>query len=409
MSQLKTFRKGGRTWAYQSTPSGKTIGIYYEANLTEATRVANKFGEQYTGNENGRYYVLVSGYEKQQGGSWRYGPYPPGRETANGNASQVQSIGADVGLKQQITGSAPQNSSTTNPNQPGTQGTSTPTQTSQDQSTGESDAYLKYPIRMKDDQDRIMFQALTYTSSPSRVPSQGFEVLPVTKVATGPAVLLPIQSSITDQNVVGWEQDTLNPIEKQAVGLSRRIMESGSTTDITGAVSQKFTQALEDLRVSQSEVRTYLAGQAVGVNNLLSRLNGKVLNPNLELLFQSPQLRPFNFTFKLSPRSENEAKVVKKIIRYFKENMAPIVGDQGLFLKAPNVFKIQYQYKKNTIHPGLNLIKECALTNCSVDYTPNGTYMTYPEGTMVSYTLTLQFQELEPVYSRDYKDHPIGF
>ena len=41
--------------------------------------------------------------------------------------------------------------------------------------------------------------------------------------------------------------------------------------------------------------------------------------------------------------------------------------------------------------------------------------MTYPEGTMVSYTLSLQFQELEPVYSRDYdekepgKSHSIGY
>jgi hypothetical protein len=293
------------------------------------------------------------------------------------------------------------------PNQPGVPGGSTPAnpntpdenETQQNESVG-----LIYPEDLAaTDQDRIKFQALTYSSSPNRIPSQGFEIKPVTYSPTGPSVFLPIQASITDQNSVGWEPDTLNPIELYAVGLSRRVMESGGAEDVTARVGVAFQEAIESLRASSSEVRTYLAGQAVGVNNLLSRVNGKVLNPNLELLFQSPQLRPFNFTFKLSPRSQSEAVIVKKIINYFKKNMAASVGPDGLFLSAPNVFKIEYQHK-NEEHKGINLIKECALTNCSVDYTPLGTYMTYPDGTMVYYTMSLQFQELEPIYSRDYKD-----
>jgi type II secretory pathway pseudopilin PulG len=293
------------------------------------------------------------------------------------------------------------------PNQPGAPGGSTPTNPNtpeENENPQNGGVGLIYPEDLASSgQDRIKFQALTYSSNPNRIPSQGFEIESVTYSPTGPSVFLPIQSSITDQNSVGWEPDTLNPIESYAVGLSRRIMESGGARDVTQEATNAFREAIESLRASSSEVRTYLAGQAVGVNNLLSRLNGKVLNPNLELLFQSPQLRPFSFTFKLSPRSANEAKTVKTIINYFKKNMAPIVGDAGLFLSAPNVFKIEYQYN-GAAHTGINLIKECALTNCSVDYTPLGTYMTYPDGTMVSYTMTLQFQELEPVYSRDYTD-----
>jgi hypothetical protein len=405
MADSGTFSKGGRTWIYATSPQGNIKGFYYETNLQEATRVKNKFGEQYSGTENNKYYVLVSSYQKQPNGTWKYGVYPPGQESENGNAAQVQAIGSDTVIKQQVTGSVT-NSNPTDPNQPGTPGTSTPTQ-APNSNPDTQDARLIYPLKMKDDQDRIMFQAFTYKSK--ALPSQGFEsIKPEYSIADIP-VFLPIQSSITDQNSVGWEPDTLNPIEKSAVGLSKKIMESGGAEDVTGRVNAFFTQALEDLRANSPEVRTYLAGQAVGVNNLLSRLNGKVLNPNLELLFNGPQLRPFNFTFKLSPRSKEEAAIVKKIIKYFKKNMAPIVGEQGLFIQAPNIFKVQYQYGKGKEHPGLNLIKECALTNCSVDYTPNGTYMTYPEGTMVSYTLTLQFQELEPVYSRDYNDHSIGY
>ena len=58
-------------------------------------------------------------------------------------------------------------------------------------------------------------------------------------------------------------------------------------------------------------------------------------------------------------------------------------------------------------HPYLNKFKECALTNCSVNYTPEGNYMAFDSLTnpsMVSYQLDLQFQELEPVYDDDYSD-----
>jgi hypothetical protein len=301
------------------------------------------------------------------------------------------------------------NAATTASN-PDAQGGSTPT-SPQQPSQQASGATLVYPNDLAStDQDRIKFQALTY--SPKTLPSQGFEsITPNYSAAPGQgAVFLPVQASISDQNSVGWEPDTLNPIEKVAIGLSKNVMKAGSTEDVTARVTEQFKNAMESLKVEKGAAgeafRTWLAGQAVGVNNLLSRLNGQVLNPNLELLFQGPQLRPFSFTFKLSPRNAAEAKTVKEIINYFKRNMAPIVSDTGLFIKAPNIFKIEYQYK-NAEHPGINKIKECALTNCSVDYTPLGTYMTYPEGTMVSYTMSLQFQELEPVYSRDYKNPSI--
>ena len=82
----------------------------------------------------------------------------------------------------------------------------------------------------------------------------------------------------------------------------------------------------------------------------------------------------------------------------------------GIFLKAPNTFMIEYKFNGgSTTHPGINQIKECALLSCSVEYTPLGTYMTYPDGTMVSYSMSLSFQELEPLYDKDYDGHPIGY
>jgi hypothetical protein len=37
-----------------------------------------------------------------------------------------------------------------------------------------------------------------------------------------------------------------------------------------------------------------------------------------------------------------------------------------------------------------------------VDYTPEGQYATFTDGAMVSYQITMQFSELEPVFNDDY-------
>ena len=155
-----------------------------------------------------------------------------------------------------------------------------------------------------------------------------------------------------------------------------------------------------------------MAGQAVG-SNIIGRTERAIFNPNTELLFQGPQLRAFSFNFKMTPRSSKEAESVKAIIKFFKFHMAPKTSDANLFLKAPNIFRIEY-FNKGQKHTGINLIKDCALQSCTVNYTPDGTYMSYEDGAMFSYDLQLQFMELIPVYAKDYNEgdganHPIGY
>jgi hypothetical protein len=73
----------------------------------------------------------------------------------------------------------------------------------------------------------------------------------------------------------------------------------------------------------------------------------------------------------------------------------------GLFIQAPNVFKLQYMSGRNP-HPFLHLFKPCALTQMSVNYNGSGQYSTYSDATPVHMQITLQFQELSPIYQEDY-------
>ena len=222
------------------------------------------------------------------------------------------------------------------------------------------------------------------------------------------SVTLPIQSGISDSNLVKWGPDELNAIQASLAGSALNLMNSDNPDEFVG----KFGGMLQDAQKAvfkdggpfKPAILAALAGEAVGIQGLVSRATGTVLNPNLELLFQGPQLRPFTFQFRLSPREATEATEVKKIIRFFKQAMSVKTVKTNAFLKTPHVFDIVYQTNGGNIHQSLNRIKTCALLGCDVDYTPDGTYSTFndPEKTMTSYNLTLRFNELEPIFDKDY-------
>ena len=129
------------------------------------------------------------------------------------------------------------------------------------------------------------------------------------------------------------------------------------------------------------------------------------MNNNLELLFSGPQLRSFAYTYKFTPREEREATMVRNIIRFFKKNMSAKRDKSGdIFLKSPNVFRLKYMFKEGGQHPFLNKIKLCALRSFDVQYTPDGSYMTYDDGSMTSYQVSLNFGELNPIFANDYDE-----
>ena len=71
------------------------------------------------------------------------------------------------------------------------------------------------------------------------------------------------------------------------------------------------------------------------------------------------------------------------------------------FCSASRHRDIEYIHRGGT-NPYINLIKECALQSFTVNYTPEGNYMTFADGLMTSYEITMQFQELEPIFNDDY-------
>lgn len=242
---------------------------------------------------------------------------------------------------------------------------------------------LRYPAEAGDTEDFITFEAYTYSPKSDDIlgDSEG-------------KCILSIQPTISDSNTVGWGDGRINALQAAVFDAAKAGIGQGF-----GAMGDKARAAAEAFYADTNkgaDFQVYAAGQAAQVNDAFVRETGKVLNPNLQLLFQGPELRSFNFTFQLSARNQGEANNIRQIIRFFKKNMAPTKSDNDIFLKSPNVFKISYSEK---VKKSLNKFKTCALRSFSVDYTPLGTYMTFEDGTMVSYSLTMAFQELFPLYN----------
>ena len=259
---------------------------------------------------------------------------------------------------------------------------------------------LHYPVTRDEKQDVIKFDMLKY--EPKKISGFGFGERDSTRESIG-TVTLPIPGGLSDSNACNWGDDTMGPLQLAAAGLALKALTPDGSTPIGAALGDLKSQLVTNNKEMKQLIQGKFAASAVGAdpNSLLSRTQGMILNPNLELLFQGPSLRPFAFEFKMSPRSADEAKVITKIIRFFKQGMAPIREESRLFLKTPHTFRIKY-VQMGEESKFLNKFKECALLSCSVQYTPEGNYAPYEDGAMSSYQMSLQFKELEPVFNDDY-------
>jgi hypothetical protein len=228
-------------------------------------------------------------------------------------------------------------------------------------------------------------------------------------------ITLPIPDGVSDLNKVNYTDGSLNPAQATfADSVAAALL--GDKAD--AGPGEELRTAFDNLGKEDAEVKKALGGffasKTLGLdkNETLARTEGQIFNDNLELLFKGPTLRSFNFRYKFSPRDESEIKQVMKIIRAFKQSSAVQKSKSGIFLVTPNTYKLEFKKGGrglgNKNHMFLPKVKECALTQVAVDYMPEGSYMTYEnedpslEGSMVSYIITLSFQELEPLFNDDY-------
>lgn len=164
-------------------------------------------------------------------------------------------------------------------------------------------------------------------------------------------------------------------------------IESGGMSGLMSGVGQA-------MKILGSSFGESMAGLPEGV--LLSKM-GYTVNPLIDVIYTSPDLRTFTMEFNFAPRSAEEATEVQKIIRAFKFFSAPEVPDisgYGYLMIPPGDIDVEFSIST------VGKISTCVLQNIDLDYAPNG-FAAYqnPENIMdgmpVNIRMRLEFTETE--------------
>ena len=269
---------------------------------------------------------------------------------------------------------------------------------------------LRYPETLNVNQDKLRISILKFEGRKFAGGKLAFADRSAWKPRSIGSVTLPVPTAVSDSNSASWGEDKMDAGKIAASDIAMKAIGGEGAVDAAKSAIDTATGSSDEVK---DALKQYFTGQATGVKGILARTEGKIINPNMELIFNSPQLRDFSFTWKMSPRSEAESIVIKKIIRMFKQSMAPKKTEAELFLRAPNTYKLQFIHAATRKeHDFLPLIKECAMTGFNVNYTPDGNYATYRNSAMVAVELSFTFKELEPIFNNDYGndgDSSIGY
>lgn len=126
---------------------------------------------------------------------------------------------------------------------------------------------------------------------------------------------------------------------------------------------------------------------------------GYALNPQYEMLYQGTDMREFQFEFVMTPRSRQEAEVIREIIKKFKYHASPAyVSGQGRYIVPPSYFDITFKFNGNDSE-WLPQISTCVLKSVNIDYGGGlDQWATHADGSPVQVKIVLIFTELEMMH-----------
>ena len=230
-----------------------------------------------------------------------------------------------------------------------------------------------------------------------------------------PQILLYMPQDIQDVFAAKWEGKKFGAMTTGILAAAGQ----GAAVDKINAMGQNVSNQLKKGTAElAAKVVTGLASKLTGdqitANDVFGGISGVVRNPNVEVLFQSMELRTFDLTFKMAPYDENDVQRMDAIIKIFKQAMLPQykLGDdvevfgmknnalEAGFIQVPKVCAVNFM-RGNMRNRFLPRYKMCAITDVNVNYTPDNVYATFDRSSPVATELKLSFMETKLVFSED--------
>ena len=253
------------------------------------------------------------------------------------------------------------------------------------------------------------------------------------------------------QPLLVWDNDAPKAIAGMTVNLSNASEMALGAGQFSHA-KEVVKNIAGNAKAIQTALNTAVLNTIPGVggnlsfNDVSGSTRGIVINPNAELLYDSPEMREIGMIFKLVAQNDQEAKDIQKIVDVFREASLPSWGDDGQYenlfggegsivgsetgrtwnnwfsdndkkdnrnedklfdiTTADNWIRVpmlcQFTFMTGSdVNRKLIQFKPCAIQAVEVNYTPDGTYATYSDGSPVAIELRLNFMETKLLYSNE--------
>ena len=212
---------------------------------------------------------------------------------------------------------------------------------------------------------------------------------------TSDAIVLYMPPSIGVQYTSSYKESEIGAVGGAVLQAGKGMGLQNFKNSVTGSASksaQQGTEAVQSASPFTAAADIYKReafasfGQAAKIGDAIGtvdKLSNQAINNFLEAMFTGIGFRKFSYTYRFTPRDEQEASMVDKIIRTFKFHMLPEYNKQtaGRYFTVPSEFDIFYMYRGDE-NTWMNKIYTCVCTGVDINYTPN------------------QFQTLRPVAHR---------
>lgn len=120
---------------------------------------------------------------------------------------------------------------------------------------------------------------------------------------------------------------------------------------------------------------------------------GIVRNPHLTTIFEGVALKQYQFTWRISPKSEKEAQSMNRMLEYIKAFMHPEIIGEGFALDYPYLATVEFVTGSSNIN--LPNVSDSFITGLAINSMGGGTPAFYRDGTPVITEISMTFQEID--------------
>jgi hypothetical protein len=225
-------------------------------------------------------------------------------------------------------------------------------------------------------------------------------------------ILLPVPENLNYTDALKWSEQPIGVLNKMLPGVVSGVM-SG---DAGGA-----TNAIQSLAGGGKIGLLLKAVQDMGLNaNAITQgMAGKVANPYTEQIFEGINMRNFELSWKLVPRSQSEQLKIHELIKQIRKYALPnYSGSLGVvegttsadtlsdrWLEVPYIFNLSWKKPGGSALKSIPKIKPCVLKNITVSYTPDNVWATHmvnkSDPYPVAYNINMSFSETEIITGKD--------